>query len=63
MYFYKAYNEMSDNYQFDKNSKLFQKFLALKANKTNESFTAKSPNNHSLTLLNSKTQASSTAHT
>ena len=54
---------MSDNYQFDKNSKLFQKFLALKANKTNESFTAKSPNNHSLTLLNSKTQASSTAHT
>lgn len=28
---------MTDNYQFDKNSKLFQKFLAMKANKNNES--------------------------
>lgn len=29
--------KMTDNYQFDKNSKLFQKFLTLKANKNNES--------------------------
>ena len=28
---------MTDNYQFDKNSKLFQKFLTLKANKNGES--------------------------
>jgi hypothetical protein len=28
---------MTDNYQFDKNSKLFQKFLAMKANRGNES--------------------------
>jgi len=33
-----VYINMSDNYQFDKNSKLFQKFLAQKANKNNDSF-------------------------
>jgi hypothetical protein len=27
---------MTDNYQFDKNSKLFQKFLSQKANKIND---------------------------
>lgn len=30
---------MTDNFQFDKNSKLFQKFLAKKVNKHNESAT------------------------
>lgn len=34
---------MTDSYQFDKNSKLFQKFLALKATKNNESFVDKPP--------------------
>lgn len=34
---------MTDNYQFDKNSKLFQKFMAMKANKTNESVVEKQP--------------------
>lgn len=34
---------MTDNYQFDKNSKLFQKFMAMKANKANESVVEKHP--------------------
>lgn len=51
---------MTDNYQFDKNSKLFQKFLALKANKTNESFTEKTTNNHSLSPINAKTEQATT---
>ena len=32
-----VYKLMTDNYHFDKNSKLFQKFLASKSNKNNES--------------------------
>lgn len=45
---------MSDNYQFDKNSKLFQKFLAQKANKNNDSFVEKQLNNQSVILSNPK---------
>lgn len=41
---------MTDNYQIDKNSKLFQKFLNLK-NKNNESTIEKQPNQNSTKTL------------
>ena len=41
---------MTDNYQIDKNSKLFQKFLNLKNNKGNEPTNDKNTQNDSMVV-------------